>query len=105
MRTDCEKYGEDSEVIDIVDIDSYVKQHELDVALIKLDLEGEEENALEGAVETIRRQRPVLLVSIYHRPSDFFSLRGWLDRLRIGYQTIIRKVSNTPIFEVMLIAY
>ena len=42
--------------------------------LISLDVEGAETDVLKGAVNTLTRFRPKLQISIYHTPSDIFSL-------------------------------
>ena len=56
-------------------IDDVVDRLGLDrVDVIKLDVEGFEGPALDGASRTIRRHRPMLQVSIYHRTDDLFSL-------------------------------
>ena len=44
------------------------------VDLIKLDIEGAERQALEGAAEIIAKHRPKLQVSIYHRNADLYEL-------------------------------
>ena len=41
---------------------------------IKYDVEGAEAEALIGSLETIKKSRPALLVSLYHRSRDVFSL-------------------------------
>jgi FkbM family methyltransferase len=41
---------------------------------IKFDVEGFEEEALCGMRKTIEDNRPMLAVSVYHRPADIFSL-------------------------------
>ena len=41
---------------------------------IKFDVEGFEEEALCGMKKTILDNRPMLAVSVYHRPEDIFSL-------------------------------
>jgi len=67
------------------------------VDLIKLDVEGAEASALAGAAETIRRFRPRLAISVYHRPGDWWSLARLvrsLDptyRLYLDHHTIHRE--------------
>jgi len=56
-------------------LDSLVRTGEVEaVDFIKLDIEGAELAALHGAEECLRRFRPKLAISLYHRPSDFFSI-------------------------------
>jgi len=57
-----------------------VKQNTLDhlnleaVDFIKYDVEGDEAAALRGSAETIKRCRPSLSVSLYHKTDDLFEL-------------------------------
>jgi hypothetical protein len=44
------------------------------VGLIKMDIEGFEYYAIKGGLETIKRDKPVLLISIYHTGKDFFEI-------------------------------
>ncbi len=38
---------------------------------IKLDVEGLEMKAFEGAKQTIQRHKPVIVAAVYHRPGVF----------------------------------
>jgi FkbM family methyltransferase len=70
----------------VTTIDALVRRHDLDrVDFIKMDIEGAERLALAGAAETLRRDRPALAISIYHRPDDLWQIPLFLDSLRIGY--------------------
>jgi len=53
---------------------------------IKMDIEGSELSALQGAETSIRRWQPKLAISLYHRPEDFFSIPLWIDSLGVGYR-------------------
>lgn len=54
-----------------ITIDDYVKQQNLPkVDFIKMDMEGAELSALEGASETIAKFKPKLALSIYHEIDD-----------------------------------
>lgn len=47
---------------------------------IKLDVEGAEMQILNGGVDTIRRFRPNLAISVYHRPGDIAEAFTFCDR-------------------------
>jgi Methyltransferase FkbM domain len=56
-------------------IDALVNSKKLPkMQYIKLDVEGAELESLRGARESIRRFRPKLAVSLYHKPNDLFEL-------------------------------
>lgn len=56
------------------------------VDFIKMDIEGSELSALRGALETLRRFRPKLAVSLYHRVEDFHTIPDFLRSLDLGYR-------------------
>lgn len=56
------------------------------VDYIKLDVEGAERNAIEGAVKTIRTMRPKLAVCAYHRADDFEILPRAIDATGVRYR-------------------
>ena len=67
-------------------IDSFVEQTGLDcVDLIKLDLEGADLHALFGAFYTIRKYRPQLAISIYHRLEEIWEIPIVLFQLCENY--------------------
>ena len=55
------------------------------VDFLKLDIEGSELGALEGAKETLREFRPKLAISVYHKFSDFFEIPAFIDSLGLHY--------------------
>jgi FkbM family methyltransferase len=55
------------------------------VDFIKMDIEGAERQALEGAQETIRRFRPRLGLAGYHLPDDVVALPFWVQHAAPGY--------------------
>ena len=75
-------------------LDSYVKENNIEVGLIKTDLEGFEQPFLKGAIETIKEQKPVLIISIYHNYSDFFEIKPMLENLNLGYKFKIIEPKN-----------
>lgn len=77
-----------------------------EVGFIKIDVEGYEQQVLEGALETIQRDRPVLSVSIYHHPEQFLSIKPFLQEKLTDYDFRIRKLNPVnPVCETSLLAY
>ena len=75
------------------------------VDLIKLDVEGGEARALAGASQTLRRDRPALAVSVYHRTDDIFALPLMLrDALRGPYTHHLRRAPCFPAWDLLWIA-
>lgn len=68
-----------------ITLDEYVNKKNLDIGLIKVDIEGAERDFLYGAKETICSQKPALLISIYHTAEDFFELKSIIEQWNCGY--------------------
>ncbi len=76
----------------------------LDVDLIKLDVEGAEDSALRGAEGVLVRCRPNMVVSLYHRTDDLYTLvRGVRERLP-GHRLYLRRVPCVPMWDLNLYA-
>ena len=73
------------ESIHITTLDKFVEEHNLKVGLIKVDIEGFEQEFLKGALNTIKTQKPILLLSIYHNADDFFNIKPFIESLDLGY--------------------
>ena len=94
-----------SENIKITTLDQYVRENKLDVGLIKVDIEGNEQDFLKGAKKTIVEQRPFLLISIYHNPSDFFNIKPIIENWNLNYNfEIVKCVDGQICNETLLIA-
>ncbi len=76
-----EKCEKDEQKINITTIDKYVKDNNIKVGLIKVDIEGFESNLIRGAQETLRTQAPTLLISIYHSTDDFYKLKPMIEEV------------------------
>jgi FkbM family methyltransferase len=102
-----DKIGQDTQnCIEITDIDSFVIENNINLGVIKLDIEGLELAVIHGAVESIKKYKPVLLISIYHTPDDFFYIKPFIENLELGYTFLVRKLSpEKPFGETMLIGY
>jgi len=64
------------------------------VTFIKMDLEGWEMHALQGAAETIRRQRPKLAIAVYHQASHFREVPAFVLGLCPDYRIRLRHYSE-----------
>jgi FkbM family methyltransferase len=71
----------------LIDLDTYMEQSALNHCdMIKLDIEGAELDTLKGSVQTLRKYRPKLAVSIYHYPYEqFLDIVQFLLELDLGY--------------------
>lgn len=61
------------------------------IDLIKLDIEGAELRALEGAKNTIQRYKPVLAICVYHRPEDYYMIPRKILEINPSYQIYFRQ--------------
>lgn len=66
------------------------------VTIIKMDIEGAEKNALSGAKETIKKYKPKLMISLYHKPNDIWELPLYVKQLVPEYKIYIRHHRTTP---------
>lgn len=61
---------------------------------IKLDIEGSEAKAIQGAFNTIKNGSPKLAISIYHRPNDLFEILNLIKSINKNYHFYIRHYSD-----------
>ncbi|RAX58404.1 hypothetical protein CCZ01_03025 [Helicobacter monodelphidis] len=96
-------HGNDSEEVEVITLDSYIAEHNIQVSLIKVDIEGFEMEFLKGAKQTIVQQKPAMILSIYHSPSDFLEIKPLIESWNLGYRFKIHKaVDETSLIEVAL---
>jgi FkbM family methyltransferase len=68
-------------------IDEVVKKHNLPrIDFIKMDIEGAEYNSLSGAIESIKKYRPKLAISVYHSLEDFARIPELIHSWNLGYK-------------------
>ncbi len=72
-----------------------------DVSILKMDIEGSELDALKGAHDTIVKNKPILMISAYHKKDDLFVLQKHLDGLCGGYKFFLRAHKPIPIDTVL----
>ena len=92
--------------MDIVSIDEFVSEKKLSIGLIKMDVEGYELEALNGAKKTINKFKPVLLIGIYHNPEELFKIKHHIEEIMPGYEFKIKHLADIrPLAEIHLIAW
>ncbi len=74
------------------------------VDYIKYDVEGSELQALEGSAEIIKRSYPDLLISLYHKSEDIFSLINYISESYKDYKLYLRRLYCLPAWELNLYA-
>lgn len=72
--------------IEAISIDEFVKENNIKkVDFIKMDLENSELNALNGAIETIKRDRPQMSICIYHSYEHFIKIPAFFNKTLDNY--------------------
>lgn len=75
--------------IPVVTLDDVVKGGR--VTFIKMNIEGAEIQALNGARGTIQQWKPKLAISAYHRPSDLWEIAAVIDSICPDYKLFLRQ--------------
>lgn len=60
------------------------------ITFIKMDIEGAELEALQGAKDVIQKCKPKLAISIYHKPEDYFKIALYIKELVPEYKLYVR---------------
>jgi len=80
--------------IPVVPLDQIVAELGLErVDFIKMDIEGAEREALQGAEETLKRFRPEMAICTYHRDDDPPAIRAAVARTGVPYDIHARLLS------------
>jgi FkbM family methyltransferase len=69
--------------------------------LIKIDIEGSETNALQGAADLLRTARPKLAVAAYHFAPDLWRLADVVREINPSYRFYLRHYSETGLESVI----
>ena len=76
--------GENENFIFTKTLDSLYRNEKID--LIKMDIEGFEMNALQGAEDIIKNQTPTLILSAYHKNNDIYDFIYFIESLSTDYK-------------------
>jgi FkbM family methyltransferase len=78
--------------IETADIDGQLPCR--DATFIKMDIEGAEMEAIQGAADTIRSRSPKLALSVYHNTGDLYEIPLLVHQLNPGYKLYLRHFGN-----------
>ena len=78
------------DTVDVIDLDSYFKDEGVIPTYIKMDIEGAEHKAIEGAKNIIAHNKPRLAISIYHKKEDLWDIPKLILDIRPDYKFYIR---------------
>ncbi len=60
------------------------------VGFLKMDIEGSELNALKGAEEVIKRDKPILAICVYHKKEDLVTIPQYIKAICPTYKLYLR---------------
>ena len=88
--------------VEIVSLDNDISES---VGMIKMDIEGEEYNALLGCKNHIVNDKPILMISVYHNNVDLWRIPKLIDEFNSEYNFYLRNYGNNVFpTEIVLIA-
>ena len=80
--------------VELRTLDALVSEWNIVPTHIKLDIEGSEPDALEGAAGTLRKHMPVVSACLYHRCEHLWQIPLLIKRLVPDYQLFIRRYAE-----------
>lgn len=97
----CNQYGRGAKVkVNGIKVDSMMGDKK--PTLIKIDVEGAEREALDGARECIVKYRPRIVLSVYHRTEDLIELPLKIREMNGGYKLYLRHHPYIPAWDTNL---
>jgi FkbM family methyltransferase len=89
-------------LVDVTSLDEFFAEKEWPT-FIKMDIQGAELAALQGAKRIISKGKPKLAICAYHKPSDLYELPEIIKQFGADYKLRLRHYSDT-IYETVLYA-
>lgn len=91
-------YGKGTQSVDVDTLDNIIQEK---VDYIKLDIEGAEQDAIDGAKNTIIKYKPILAICIYHKAEDWYKIPEKVLAIHSDYKVYIRHYME-GIFETVM---
>ncbi len=77
---------EGTQKIELIPLDEFVEDVDGRIDLVKMDIEGAEREAIDGARESMLNDRPKLQVCIYHEVDDLWRIPIMISSMGSGYR-------------------
>jgi FkbM family methyltransferase len=84
-----------------INVDALDDMIEDKVTFIKMDIEGAERLAIDGALQTIATSHPKLAICVYHRPDDMWKIADQVLSIREDYKIYLRHYTEGVLETVM----
>lgn len=106
-KIDLHHSQESSEIMKFTTIDIFKSNNHIKtVSLIKRDIEWGERDSIMGAEKTIKSDKPILIISIYHNGKQFFEIKPLLESWNLWYKfKIVQSEPENSRAGYVLIAY
>jgi FkbM family methyltransferase len=72
--------------VNVTTLDKWMEGKNVSVGVVKCDTEGHGWKVINGAAKTLAKHRPLLLLSVYHCPEEFFGIRQRLGDILSNYE-------------------
>lgn len=73
-------------------IDKFVEQNKKSIpTIIKMDIDGFEEQALIGSKNTIEKYKPILAICVYHKQNDLWKIPLLINKMNKEYTLYLRR--------------
>ena len=94
-RITTQQLSSSHNTVKTISIDDFVKRYKIPkINFIKMDIEGAELKALEGAKETLIRFKPKLAISVYHDLKHYYKIPQYINSLNLNYKMYLDHFSK-----------
>ena len=94
--------------IKLIKLDDLLKDYDHEIGLIKIDTEGHEENVINGSVELLKKNKPIIVMELknfnnYEEPNVIKKLRtiGYSNFFELEKKVKFDKLNNNLLFSIL----